>query len=419
MPPKKTTLANGITIMTESMPQVRSISMGLWYNVGSRDERIDQAGLTHFMEHMMFKGTPTRTAVEISSQFDAIGADLNAFTSKEYTCYHARFVDEKLKEAMPIFADMVINSSFSNDTIEPEREVVIEEIARSEDTPDDHVFDLFSDTLLPNHPLGRPVLGTRESVSSYNQAKCRDFHDEHYCTGNLVLAAVGNLDHDEVVRLAEKHFGGMVQGNPTMRDRQAEPNRSYFALQQKDTEQAHIIYGFPWMDAESERRYAGTLLAAVLGGSMSSRLFQEIREKNGLAYSVFSQAVCHYDLGEFYIYCGTRPDNLQKAVAIVRRELEKIAHEAPTQEEVDRQREVICGQLLLGLESTNGRMVRMGRAATMGVEYKSAERLVEIYRGLTPEDVRNVAADYLTVKPTIALVSPFSEEQAREQVGLD
>lgn len=417
MAPTTTVLDNGITIVTETMPDVRSISLGLWYNVGSRDERLDQAGLTHFMEHMMFKGTPSRTAVQISSEFDALGAELNAFTSKEYTCYYTRLVDDKLDEALPIFADMVINSAFSDENIEPEREVVLEEIARSEDTPDDHVFDLFSDALLPTHPLGRPVLGTRERVSSYRHEDCRAFHDDHYHTGNLVVSAVGHLDHEELVARIEREMAPMVVGRHTERTMATETGRTFFIAQQKDTEQAHFVYGFPYLNAFDSHRYAGSLLSAILGGSMSSRLFQEVREKNGLAYAIFSQAVSHQDQGEFCVYCGTRPDNLSKAVAIVRSELEKIASSAPSREEVKRQCEVICGQLLLGLESTSGRMVRLGRNTTMGLEHKSAEELVDIYRSLTPEDVRAVAEKYLTTEPTIAVISPFEEAAVRELVG--
>ena len=198
----KTVLANGITVISRTMPDVRSVSLGLWFNVGSRDERPDQAGLTHFMEHMMFKGTPTKGPLDISMHFDRLGAELNAFTSKEYTCYYARFVDDKLEDALSVLAEMVIESNFAQDAIDTEREVVIEEIARSEDTPDDYVYELYSQSNLPNHPCGLPVLGTRERVGGYRHADCADFHAEHYHAGNLTLAAAGNVDHDRLVALA-------------------------------------------------------------------------------------------------------------------------------------------------------------------------------------------------------------------------
>lgn len=208
----KTVLDNGMTVISRTMPDVRSVSLGLWFNVGSRDERPDQAGLTHFMEHMMFKGTPTKGPLDISMHFDRLGAELNAFTSKEYTCYYARFVDDKLEDALSVLAEMVIESNFSQDAIDTEREVVIEEIARSEDTPDDYVYELYSQSNLPNHPCGLPVLGTRDRVGSYRHADCVDFHAEHYHAGNLTLAAAGNVDHNQLLTLAKRYFASMKPG---------------------------------------------------------------------------------------------------------------------------------------------------------------------------------------------------------------
>lgn len=416
MPFKKSVLDNGVTLVTEDMPGVRSITLGFWCNVGSRDERPDQAGLTHFMEHMMFKGTPSRSAFEVSEAFDVLGAESNAFTSKEYTCYYSHFVDEKLDEVLALLADMVVNPALRDSDIEPEREVVLEEIARSQDQPDDYVFDLFSDALMPTHPLGRPVLGTRELVASYRHDECKAFHDEHYHSGNLVVSAVGNLDHDDLGKKLTEALQGIERGAKRQRVAVVEHERAAFAAERRDTEQAHLVYGFPWYKAGSEERFAGTLLSAIMGGSMSSRLFQEVREKNGLAYSVHAGAVAYGDAGKFYVYCGTRPDNLGRAVPIITRELARIAAEAPTQAEVARSCEVVCGQLLMGMESTSERMVRIGRRETMGLAQLSVADLVEHYRAVTPEDVRKVAERYLTASPTAALVSPFPEEEARALV---
>ena len=410
---EKTVLSNGVTVVSESMPWVRSITMGFWYHVGSRDERPNQAGLTHFMEHMMFKGTPTMSATEVSEAFDALGAESNAFTSKEYTCYYARFVDERLDDVLPLLADMVVNSSFRDEDIRTEREVVIEEIARSEDQPDDHVFEMYMGALLPTHPLGRPVLGTRELVQGYEHEACRAFHDEYYHSGNLVVSAVGNLDHAQLVQKVEKALAGIRVGKRLERVPAIEDARISFASQKRETEQAHLVYGFPWYKAGAPERFAGSLLGAILGGSMSSRLFQEVREKNGLAYSVMAGSSVYGDLGQFYVYCGTRPDNLGKATEIIRRELARIADEAPTGEEVRRSCEVICGQLLLGVESTSDRMVRLGRRETMGLPQTEVSELIERYRAVKTEDVREVAAKYLTASPTAAVVSPFEEDKAR------
>lgn len=410
MKPRITTLDNGLTVATDTMPDVRSITLGIWLNTGSRDELPTQAGMAHFMEHMVFKGTPDHTATQLSAAFDALGAELNAYTTKEYTCFHARFVDECLPQVLPLMAEMVIQSTFADEDIEPERKVVLEEIARSQDTPDDYVFDLFSDALMPTHPLGRPVLGTRELVASYTHDDCRAFHDAHYVTQNAVIAAAGNVDHEQLVSLVRTCFACMPQGERTQRPEVHENSRRFFACQQRETEQAHFVYGMPWVDAFDERRFAGALGSAILGGSMSSRLFQEVREKNGLAYAVFSQGATYRDAGMFCVYCGTRPENLRQTLAIVQRELARMVDEPPTQEEIDRQCGAICGSLLLSLESTGSRMGRLGRALTMGVPLRSVDELVALYRSLTPADVQAVAAQFLTQKPTVAVVSSYDED---------
>lgn len=413
---EKTVLSNGVTVVTDTMPWVRSITMGLWYRVGSRDEKPEQAGLTHFMEHMMFKGTARRSAIQISEEFDALGAESNAFTSKEYTCYYARFVDERLDEVLSLMADMVVNSSFRDADIQVEREVVLEEIAQSEDEPDDHVFEMFMSTLMPTHPLGKPVLGRPELVSGYEHAECRAFHDGFYHSGNLVVSAVGNVDHAALVGKVESAFAGIKRGSRLARTRLRELHEGGFASQQRDIEQAHVVYGFPWYEADSPDRFAGSLLCGILGGSSSSRLFQEVREKNGLAYSIMSGAAAYSDTGQFYVYCGTRPDNLGKAMQIIRAELARIAEHAPEADEVRRACEVICSQLLLGIESTSDRMVRLGRRETMGLEQVDVPGLIERYRAVTAEEVRAAAARYLTGPATAAVISPYDAEEARSLV---
>lgn len=413
---EKTTLGNGLTVITERMPDVRSVSLGIWFNVGSRDERADQAGLTHFMEHMMFKGTPTRSALEISQQFDSLGAELNAFTSKEYTCYYARFVDDKLDRALEMLADMVNNSSFSQETIDPEREVVLEEIARSEDTPDDKIYDVLSDAMLPTHPLGRPVLGTRELVAGYKHANCAAFHDEHYYSGNIVVSAAGNVDHDRLVQLCDTLFADAKVGTKASREKTVEGDRQMFACMRKETEQAHVLVGLPWMPFDDERRFAGAVMSAMLGGSMSSRLFQEVREKRGLVYAIYSHAEAHQGLGTFSVYAGTRPENIEEVVSIATAEMQKMAEGGTDAAELSRTTESLVGQLLLGLESTATRMVRMGRTQTMGGPLLSADELVERYRAITCEDVRDIASQILTQKPTVAVISPYDEDKVLESL---
>ncbi|MBO4364667.1 MAG: insulinase family protein [Eggerthellaceae bacterium] len=415
---RKTVLDNGITVVTDAMSGVRSITIGLWFKVGSCDERPDQAGLTHFMEHMMFKGTPTRSAFDISSEFDALGAELNAFTGREYTCYYARAVDEKMPQALEILADMVMNSEFSDETIEPEREVVIEEIARTEDQPDDIVFDLFNLAILPDHPLGLPVLGTREHVSGYQHQNCAEFHECHYHGGNMTVAVAGNVDHDVLIELCESTFSPMRPGTRSVRNIQEPKTREFLRVQQKETEQAHIVYGVPYIAFDDDRRFAGAVMSSMLGGSMSSRLFQEVREKHGLVYSIFTHPSLYQGLGALSIYAGTRPENIDRVVEITRAELRKMAMEGTDEGELSKTVESICGQLLLGLESTSTRMVRIGRGETMGMPFQEPEQIVERYRNITCDDVQQVAQEFLLQDPTFSVVSPYSEDRVRQLVGL-
>lgn len=408
-------LENGMTVATDSMPGIRSITLGIWINVGSREEEPDQWGMAHFMEHMVFKGTPHYSAVALSEAFDALGADLNAFTSKEYTCVHARFVDDKLGQVLPLMAEMVGDSLFADEDIRTECEVVVEEIARSEDTPDDHVFELFMDSLMPGHPLGRPVLGDRALVEGYTHDDCARFHDRHYGTQNLIVTAAGHLDHDEVVALVEQCFAHLPKGRPSVRTAAVSDPARALVCETKEIEQAHVVFGLLWMDAADDLRFAGALASAILGGSMSSRLFQEIREKQGLAYTVFSQGVLYSDAGMFSIYCGTRPENLEQVLSIVRREVLRLADEAPEEEEVKRQCGAICGSLLLGMESTSTRMIRLGRALCLGLPLMGVEDLTERYRALGPAAVQQVACDFFGAAPTLAVVSPFEEAVVAER----
>lgn len=414
---EKTVLANGMTVITYAMPSVRSISLGLWFNVGSRDERADQAGLTHFMEHMMFKGTKTKSALDISMHFDKLGAEFNAFTSKEYTCYYARFVDDKLEDALSMLAEMVIDSAFTQETIDTEREVVIEEIARSEDAPDDYVFDLYTASSMPDHPLGLPVLGTRERVGSYAHDDCQAFHDEHYHAGNLVLAAAGNLDHERLVKLAERAFASIKPGRKHERVLTTPAFKPGLYVAQKETEQAHLVYGFPWFGVGDPRRYAAGVLTTILGGSMSSRLFQEVREKRGLAYSVYATQGTYQGAGQWCIYAGTRAENLGEVVSVIEQELARITLEKVCQDELARTIDFLSGQLLLGLETTNSHMARLGKREVLGVEQTTPEDQVKGYQSVTAEDVLDLACQLLSGKPAIAVVSSCSEDEIKAQLG--
>lgn len=414
---QKTVLDNGMTVISRTMPDVRSVSLGLWFNVGSRDERPDQAGLTHFMEHMMFKGTPTKGPLDISMHFDRLGAELNAFTSKEYTCYYARFVDDKLEDALSVLAEMVIESTFAQEAIDTEREVVIEEIARSEDTPDDYVYELYSQSNLPSHPVGLPVLGTRERVGSYCHEDCVAFHNQHYHAGNLVLAAAGNVSHDALIALSQRLFSGMRPGVKDERKLIQPEFATGLFSQKRDIEQAHIVYGVPWLPLGTDRRYIASVLTTILGGSMSSRLFQEVREKRGLAYSIYAMQAGYLGVGQWCIYAGTRPSNVREVVRLIRSELDRIAQYEVDDDELSRNIDLICGQLLLGLESTNSHMVRLGKRETLGLPQTTPEEQTAGYRAVTKQQVQDMAQELLTAKPTIAVISPYAQQELEELVS--
>lgn len=404
-------LSNGITVRSEKMDSVRSITMGVWFKVGSRDETPDEAGLSHFMEHMFFKGTPTRSAADISGAFDELGAELNAFTSKEYTCYYARFVDDYLEQATELLADMIVHSEFAQECIDSEREVVIEEIARTEDTPEDTIYDVLYDALFATHTLGRPILGTRERVGAFVHDDCARYLKKHYHTGNCCIAAAGNVDHERLVELLERFFAEMPVGERTVRKLVQEENRRYTSFVQKDTEQAHVLIGMPGLPLGDDARFAQSLLDVLFGGTMSSRLFQEVREKNGLAYAIYAASQPYQGIGDFSIYAGTRPDNLSKVLTIVKRELDRIIAEGPTPEEIERARSYATGQILLATESTRQHMTRLGKNSVTDTETLSFDETAERYNAVTYEDVAALTGRIYAQRPTIAIISPLTVEE--------
>ncbi len=405
----KTVLPNGITVITEPMDTVRSVTLGIWCAVGSRDETQSEAGMSHFMEHMMFKGTPTRSASEISEAFDRLGAELNAFTSKEYTCYYARLLDQHTADAVDILSDMVVNSAFAEDACTSEREVVIEEIARYEDQPDDQVHELFASTLMPAHPLGLPVIGTRETVGTFDHAQAAAFHDSHYKTGNIVVAASGALVHDDIVGMVRERLT-VTEGARSARVHAVPVTEPRLKVVTKETEQAHICWGVAGLTARDPDRFKVAVLDGVLGGGMSSRLFQEIREKRGLAYAVYSYQAQYQDTGQFVVYAGTRPDNAVEVIGLIRDEIAKITSGGITTDELDRVRESIKGQMILGLESTRSRMTRLGKAEVTDGELLSLDEIVERLDAVTCEDVLAMAQRLFDGNHALAIIAPFGED---------
>jgi predicted Zn-dependent peptidase len=413
---QRTVLDNGLTVITERMEAVRSVSVGVWFKVGSRDEDPREQGISHFMEHMMFKGTSRRDAFAISQDFESLGAEQNAFTSKEYTCYYSRFIDERLPENIDILGDMVSSSVFAQDAIDSEREVVIEEIARSEDTPDDYIFELFTKATYPDHSLGHPIIGTRDIVGSFMRDDCLKYHSRHYHADNCVVVAVGNIDHAELVALCQKHLGPLASGTRNTRDAVKRQDRAPFSLMKKETEQAHIIYGMPGIPLGDDDRFAGALLDAALGGGMSSRLFQEVREKRGLAYAVYASTIPYLKTGQFVVYAGTRPSNIEEVVSIVHRELAAVTAAGLSAKELDRVREYVIGHIVLSMESTSQRMLRLGKSAISETDLLSLDEIISRYRAVGLEDIQRVASRILDQAPTIAIISPCAERELEDSL---
>jgi predicted Zn-dependent peptidase len=408
----KTVLDNGMTVITEEMDTVRSVALGIWCAVGSRDEAPYEAGMSHFMEHMMFKGTPTRSAAQISEAFDRLGAELNAFTSKEYTCYYSRLLDQHSGDAIKILSDMVVNASLAQDACLSEREVVLEEISRYEDAPDDQVHELFATTLMPSHPLGLPVIGRKETVGGFDHDAAADFHLKHYRTGNMVVAAAGALKHDEVVALVRENLR-LPEGPRSVRQHAVPVTEPSLKVVTKETEQAHICFGVAGLPARDEDRFKLAVLDGVLGGGMSSRLFQEIREKRGLAYAVYSYHAQYQDAGEYVVYAGTRPDNAIEVITLIRQEIDKIVQNGITAEELDRVRESIKGQTILGLESTRARMTRLGKAEVTQGDLLSLDELVERIDAVTTAEVQGIAQRIFDGNHALAIIAPFGEDSVR------
>jgi len=393
------------------MDSVRSVALGIWFKVGSRDEVPAEAGMSHFMEHMMFKGTPTRDARQLSEAFDAQGAQQNAFTSKEYTCYFANFLDESLEGVFDLLGDMVCHANLAQDQCELERQVIIEEIARGEDDPDDVASELFTLTLWPDHPLGLPIAGTREIVGGFGHEAAVDFRSRHYGTTNCIVAAAGNLEHERLVELAQRYLADLPDADTTPArsgaGQLAAPAR---AFKQKDTEQAQIYLGTTAMDGADERRFALALGNNILGGTMSSRLFQEIREKEGLVYATYSMPQLYQDSGLFALYSGTRPENAEHVCELMAREFDKIAAEPVSAGELELARQSAKGALALSLESTSKRMIALAQNELFGTPQLGFDDLLARYDAVTAGDIAAVMAELGALPRTLAVVGPFAQQ---------
>jgi predicted Zn-dependent peptidase len=415
----RTILPGGLRVITESLPAVRSAAFGIWAGVGSRDEDIAHAGATHYLEHLLFKGTAKRTALDISAAMDAVGGELNAFTAKEYTCYYARVLDADLPLAIDVLCDMVTGSLIEPKDVDAERGVILEEIAMNEDDPADTAHEAFAAQLFGDTPLGRPVLGSVDSINSMTRAQIAEHYHARYRPPNLVVAAAGNLDHAQVAELTRQSLRPELASNavplpPRLPEAGAQPGPvgTGVRLVSRGIEQANLVLGCAALSRTDARRFALGVLNAALGGGMSSRLFQEVREKRGLAYSVYSFTGQHADTGMWGVYAGCLPAKADEVLAICRDEIAKVTSGGLTDAELGRGKGQLRGSIVLGLEDPSSRMSRLGKAELVYPRLEPVDEILASIEAVTHDDVREVAAAVLAQPKALAVVGPFDDADA-------
>jgi predicted Zn-dependent peptidase len=412
---RRTTLPGGLRVVTEAVPGVRSAAFGVWVGVGSRDEHPAEAGTSHFLEHLLFKGTARRTALEIAAVMDAVGGELNAFTAKEYTCFYARVLDTDLPLAVDVVSDIVTAATCTPEDVESERGVVLEEISMHDDDPGDVVHDAFSEALYGEHPLGRPVIGSVESVEGLTHEAITGYYRQRYTPPQMVVSVAGSVDHDEVVRLVMAAFDASGPADPApLRPAVPPPLQAGTVVEDRPTEQAHLVLGTHALSRHDDRRWALSVLNNGLGGGMSSRLFQEVRENRGLAYSVYSYASHHHDTGMFGVYAGCAPSKVDEVLRVCRDQLDAVAEKGLTDDEIARAKGQLRGSLVLGLEDTGSQMTRIGKAELVHGDVLAVDELLARVEAVTADDVRDVAADVLRRPLSLGIIGPFPDRDFSE-----
>ncbi|WP_308114066.1 M16 family metallopeptidase [Kineosporia corallincola] len=422
---RRTVLPGGVRVLSEAMPGLRSATIGFWVGVGSRDETTGHHGSTHFLEHLLFKGTARRSAMDIATAFDRVGGESNAVTGKEHTCYYARVLDDDLPMAVDVLCDMVTGARLEAGDVESERGVILEELAMNDDDPADVVHERFAELVLGQHPLGRPIGGTPETIRAVRRENILDHYAEHYRAPGLVVTVAGGVDHDRVCELVQASLArsGWTIGAgdaPFARRDVSQPEREQagassggtphrLVVVNRPTEQANVVVGTTSLVATDSRRYAMSVLNAVLGGGMSSRLFQEIREQRGLAYAVYSFASGYSDSGYFGLYAGCTPARTDEVIALMVAELRRLAADGVPEEELHRAHGQLAGGLVLGLEDTGSRMSRLGKAELVHGEYLGLDKALDRIRSISAADVRELAADLVSRPMSLAVVGPFDE----------
>lgn len=416
---RRTVLPGGLRVVTEFVPSVRSASVGVWVNVGSRDEGRTVAGAAHFLEHLLFKATPTRTAVDIAQSVDAVGGELNAFTAKEHTCYYAHVLDDDLELAVDLVADVVLNGVCASHDVELERDVVLEEIAMRDDDPEDALGDVFLTAMFGDHPVGRPVIGSVDSVSAMTRSQLHSFHVRRYIPERMVVAVAGNVDHDEVVKLVRHYFAArLVRGRKPLAPRKGAgrlTGRPGLALINRDAEQSHLTLGVRVPGRHWPHRWALSVLNTALGGGLSSRLFQQIRESRGLAYSVYSAVDTFSDSGALSVYAACLPERFDEVVRLTTEVLQDVARDGITEAEWRIAKGSIRGGLVLGLEDSSSRMNRIGRSELNYGEYRSIASTLRHIDEVTLEDVNAVARQVLSKPFGAAVLGPHKSKRSLPQ----
>jgi predicted Zn-dependent peptidase len=393
-----TTLANGVRVITEAMPHVRSVSVGIWIGAGSRRESPEQNGISHFIEHMLFKGTTRRSAEDIARSVDSIGGNLDAFTAKELVCFNTKVLDQHLSLAFDVIADLVLNPLFREEDIEKEKSVILEEIKMEADSPDYLVHEIFTSYFWKDHPLGKPILGTRETVKRFDRDRIVQYYGSVYAPANVIVTAAGNLTHEGLVALVREHFESLPPGQPLGPD-QAPSTHARIALRNKKAlEQVHLCLGVPSYPLPHEERFACYVLNTLLGGGMSSRLFQNIRERQGLAYAVFSELNPYRDTGCLSIYAGTSIESARKVVESIMSEFRQLKEQPVSDEELRRAKDHLKGSLMLSLESTSARMSNLARQEMYFARFFTLDELVESIETVTAQHVQRIAQTFFDPK---------------------
>ncbi|MBV8159347.1 MAG: insulinase family protein [Acidimicrobiia bacterium] len=410
---RASSLGNGIRLVTERMPDIRSVALGFWVDVGSRDASPELAGVSHFLEHLLFKGTEQRSAREIAESVEAVGGEMNAFTTKEYTAFYTRLLDEDLDLGLDILCDIITAPAFRPDEVESERQVILEEILMHEDEPSELVHDLFVEALFPGHPLGREVLGSAETISALSRDAIAGHFLAHYRPPNMVLAAAGNLHHEEIAAGLERRMSP-IPGQRPVRDDDGFAAPRPRIVSTRPTEQANVVVGMRALSRSDDDRFALSVLNQVLGGGMSSRLFQEIREERGLVYAVYSYRSAYLENGALAVYAGTAPSRTEEVLRLIGDELDRLLQDGVSERELALAKGHLKGSLALALEDSGGRMNRIGRSELVHGEVLSVSELVERTDAVAQEDVRRVAERVLGNERVVALVGPFEEAAVTE-----